>query len=726
MKNVTNYLIPWLIAIFMLLYIPVFAQEEEEPVADTTSESIDAADFSLEELLNIEVEVASLFAEDELVVGSMVSGVSSDQWNKLGARRVSDVLANELSIMIYPHFIGNNVIAIRGYATDSSNKGTAYLVDKIPMNSFVSGDIAHVANFGIGTLDRIELIKGPGSAIYGSDAFHGVVSMKTFESDKDHYSIELSGAYPLYGDGNVKISHGFLDDTVRLNMTASINGQAPLKEEYDYYYPEEMGMSGLMAAEQGSGEREPSYRCRTGVLKLNVMPSDKLKIRLGSYVYESHFTEFPGMGKARRVNEFDITASESLFVMGNGSIDYSFENKISIQVSGYHSYSDNIAKINYDKYSSVSENNAKYKRSGTNFIIKQPDNALNLQWSIGYAFSYMQTLDCPAKTINWDPAGAGEYGIFGEESSEPYSRRSRTIHSAYAQAKWGVIKETLYLLFGGRLDNYSDYGNQITPRGGLIFLPTDKSSIKALYGRSFRAATATELYGITGHTAANEDLEPETIDIFELIFMYKGKDWKTTANVFYSKWENGIISRMDYAAIMTSIATGEAPIHVYRTSNSGKSESYGGEWSIFYSFNPHAVSFGFSYIKSKTYDVEKGTPGLFGGTSDLQDEDFMAFPEYTANAGIHLTFFDVNFFLNNRLYLKMKETHLNMRDDPEALPAYFRMDLNIHKAIGENAEVTLDVRNLLNRKNYVPAVMGAKDGFEEPGISVLLRAAYKL
>ena len=67
-------------------------------------------------------------------------------------------------------------------------------------------------------------MKGPGSAIYGSDAFHGVISMKTFESDKNTYSIEGAGAYPLYGDGNVKISQG-LGSILRVDAAASVSRQ---------------------------------------------------------------------------------------------------------------------------------------------------------------------------------------------------------------------------------------------------------------------------------------------------------------------------------------------------------------------------------------------------------------------------------------------------------------------------------------------------------------------
>lgn len=104
-----------------------------------------------------------------------------------------------------------------------------------------------------------------------------------------------------------------------------------------------------------------------------------------------------------------------------------------------------------------------------------------------------------------------------------------------------MIKKTLYLLAGGRVDDYSDVGTQSTPRGGLIYLPTEKTSVKALYGRAFMSPAASALYGQPGFSEGNKDLKPETIDTYELVMMYKEKKGKVSLNGFYSSWKNGII-----------------------------------------------------------------------------------------------------------------------------------------------------------------------------------------
>ncbi len=70
--------------------------------------------FELESLLNEYVTVASLFLEDELEVGSTVSSITAQDWKRMGARRMHEALANELSVLNCPTLAGNPAIAIRG------------------------------------------------------------------------------------------------------------------------------------------------------------------------------------------------------------------------------------------------------------------------------------------------------------------------------------------------------------------------------------------------------------------------------------------------------------------------------------------------------------------------------------------------------------------------------------------------------------------------------------
>ncbi len=691
--------------------------------------------MSFEELMDVEIDVASLFLEDEFLVGSTVSCISPKQWKKHGARRLTDALESQTSIVSHTATGGFRVTSIRGYTRHAlSTKGVVTLVDGIPVLLLNDGG-SDLANFGLGTLDSIEIIKGPGSAIYGSDAFHGVISLKTFESDKDHYSAEAAGAYPLYTDGNVKISQG-IGDLIRINAAGSYNQQIASEDlEYDYVTSaKQVGVPFLtyegQPAAAGSGKYKNKYKTTTGVVKLTVNPADKIKLNLKGYAIKNIFENFPGVKESSlyiQLNQFDQSSQNSTLYMGQGSATYTFNNDIAIEAKGYYWN----WKIIFDQYY---HHEGRYSlahvyeyRNGIDLIIKQPGNPMNLQWLIAYSMTNakVSALFTQIYDINDQPFITPLFNNTNK-LTYPSDGMSRTIHSVYAQTKWGILKDCFFLLLGGRLDNYSDWGTQFTPRGGIIFLPTDKSSIKALYGRAFRAPSGSAVNGITGYSLGNPDIEPETIDIYELIFMYKNKTLKTTLNGFYSNWKNGIIIEPFTPYAITQW-------HRAEYTNSGKNRAYGGEFNLFYSIAPFAIDIGFSYVISEAIDlqVKENPTDLTTLITSAQNVKYGTFPEYIIICGLHYSLepLDINFFLNNRIYLNMEET--SEPSETDNLPTFWRIDLNISKEISKRLELLLDIKNLTNRRNYMPSLYYSmmrtdETGIPEPGISVLFRASYKL
>ncbi len=715
-RNIGLYI---LTAVLLLWQLKLTAQEpsteKSEDLTKYMEDGMKEIDFySLEELLNVEVEVASLFAEDELVVGSTVSAITPVKWKRLGARRLHEAFNNEMSVMVYPVGFGSYILAIRGFSQLGSDKGISTLLDGVPLNDIVSGSAWYlIPNWELGTLDSIEMIKGPGSSIFGSDAFHGVISLKTFESDKNFYSAECSGAYPLYGDASLKLSQGFANNFLRIDFSAGASRQGDQELEYEYSDPVGVPLLNIPDAE-GTAYRKFKYNSQNGILKININPSQSLKIKIGGYLARGEYEDFPGAVKTYTpfINGYinfqdkDLSSMDTLLIMGNGSIIYTLYNRISIETSGY-SWVSEKSYITDSIRRSGAETDQESSRKGGKIIIKQPDNPINLQWLIAYEFS---TLDLKKSETKY-------YSInhtFLSERDDYDTGLSRNINSAFCQVKWGFIKNTAYLLFGGRYDRYSDFGNQMTPRGGFIYLPDRNSSIKVLYGRAFRAPSTSEQSGMYSYSKGDDSLKPEIIDTYEVGYIYKKKEWKLSVGTFFNKWTNGIILEQ---------ASELQPDYILKYINKGENQSYGCDANLFYPVKPITFDLGFSYVKSSAIGVKDPVD-----PDKLIDQEYAAFPEYSINVGIYYTLkpLELMFYLNNRIYLDMKEAPLSMNPDAERLPPYYRIDLNISRIFAERAELYLDVRNLLNRKNRVPSLYGAIDGYVEPGTSILLRAGYKL
>ena len=142
--------------------------------------------------------------------------------------------------------------------------------------------------------------------------------------------------------------------------------------------------------------------------------------------------------------------------------------------------------------------------------------------------------------------------------------------------------------------------------------------------------------------------------------------------------------------------------------------------NLYYSMAPFAVELGLSYVHSRAIDSINTT------TMEQKDREYAAFPEYSINLGLYYNFkpMNIDFYINNRVYLHMKASPDFNDPDPDSLDEYYRLDCNISKKFPKRWETILDIRDLLNRENHIPGISPNVNGFEEPGTSILLRVTH--
>ena len=141
----------------------------------------DFFEISLFELQDIPVEVASLFEDSTLDVASSTASVSRSEWQNRGAVSLGQALEGVPSVFTNPVWGGSEAIAIRGFATELSVRGVAHSLDGIPLGSYTYSSPSYLLpRAPLNLLNQVEMIRGPGSTLYGNDAFHGVISMELF------------------------------------------------------------------------------------------------------------------------------------------------------------------------------------------------------------------------------------------------------------------------------------------------------------------------------------------------------------------------------------------------------------------------------------------------------------------------------------------------------------------------------------------------------------------
>jgi len=718
----------------LLLSSATYAAEDNDEII--TIDQLFELSLSELALVQVKVEVASLFVEDEKVVAASVLLIKPEEWRSSGARRTHEALEGQTGVVNYQTIHGSNILAIRGYATSNSIRGVAWMLDGVPLTSLAFGSTANtVANWELGTLKSMEVIKGPGSALYGSDAFHGVVSMKTFEPEDEQYSIQGSIGGPVFWNYNVQASKQFNSVfTVDFAFGASHQGD----QNINYQYEDTVGGFGL-PPKSGEGVRENSYDSYSGMVKLRINPTEQLKIRLGYYHSDWDYQGGTGTRSSfMHLREDDSWGNESRFEMLNAIASYDLGNNIIIEPSVYRWETERRQSIvgTRDLYEMAAEipplrilaideveTLPHERQNGLSVTLKQATNSWGLQWAVGLSTKDSEITSYKVNSHSYFTNSWGAFPFGKTPGTSEMEGLSRDVDSFFVQTKWAVIPDKLYIIAGGRIDDYSDFGKHQTPRAGVIYLPSSNSSVKLLYGQAFRAPVGVELTDSTALFKGNSNIQPEEVDVYELIYLHQADHWKLTFNSFYSKWSEGILNTTNPDYVPDSPPGSDASFSKLM-SNSGVNNAFGIETEVRYSTQPFDFIVGFSYIQSEAEGITD--------PEELQNtivQDYDIYPDYAFTLGIQYLYvpWGVKAYLNNKLLWGMNEYSSVLQTAeraPSSLSTYWRTDLTMSKKLSVNSELTFEVRDLFNRENYMPSVWGMINGVQEPGVSALLKLSY--
>ena len=175
------------------------------------------------------------------------------------------------------------------------------------MNMPSYGTALFVHTLELPLLSRIEMIRGPGSALYGSDAFHGVISYRSFAPDHDTAEGGLELGTDLFHQGYARMSHG-LGEGLRLDVGASYSGLPDQNERYTSVTFDPMTGTGVL----GTARREHAYRAFHGYAQLRYAPEDSpVDAEVAFHASLMRAYEAPAIGRSSGfVGDQDVSNSD--------------------------------------------------------------------------------------------------------------------------------------------------------------------------------------------------------------------------------------------------------------------------------------------------------------------------------------------------------------------------------------------------------------------------------
>ena len=479
---------------------------------------VDLLDMNIEELLDLQVTTASKKEETLTAAPALSHVITREQILRFGYRTVGEALSSILGF--YPTTdLAYDYTGVRGFGrSGDSNTRLLVLFDGQRVNDplYGFGAVGEALSIDIDGIERIEVVKGPGSALWGSNALLAVVNIVP-QTGADIDGAELGMEY-----GTHDRVRGYIKTGKKFDNGLEI---AALFSAFDVDGDSDIDIPGIgpdgAAANAGDHDHESAKR---GYLTAS---------------YEGFtFNLFAGSRKRDDPTGANYTIFNSPF----DGTEYKDE-RLYTQLSYEHELlPDWNGKLFARVYHSLYNHHADYEfDSRALFPDLDPytnaDSGKTQWWGSELRFSFQ-----PHERV--ELIGGLEYHDIYKADFENVDRfllhldedLDWWIAASYAQAEFEIF-EFLRLVLGGRVDDYSDLKAEWSPRVALVATPFEGTVLKALYGQAFRAPNAYErVYdngGLLGRVVScrrgcggaprlsilgNLDLEPETITTWEAIW----------------------------------------------------------------------------------------------------------------------------------------------------------------------------------------------------------------
>lgn len=478
-------------------------------------------ELSIEELLNVEVYSASKFAQKTTEAPSSVTVITAADIKNYGYRTLVDLL-NSVRGMNISYDRNYNYLGVRGSGrTGDYNSRMLLLVDGYRLNDSVYDQASIGTEFPVDLdlIDRVEVVRGAGSSIYGSNAVLGVINVIT-KRGRDYGGLEASAEVASFGTNKERLSYGKrYENGAELLVSASkyhSDGQ-------DLFFPEfNAPATNNGVARNMDGDRYHSFFGKLSyegfTLTSGYSSRDKT---VPTAPYGTLFND-PSMW----TNDTTAFADLAYYGVLDKRWDVSahvFEGRYSYD--GIYPYAGPSTVLNYDA--------AQGNWWGTEVKFLGRFEKHKVVAGLEYQNNYRQD------QINYDIA---PYALKLDD------KRNSTRDGIYVQDEI-TLGKGLLLNAGLRNDNYSNVGSTVNPRLGLIWSTTDTTTLKFLYGTAFRAPNVYELYYATGGIQkGNPALMPEKIVTYEFVVEHSLQpNFRLTADLYRNRISDNISQITDPA-----------------------------------------------------------------------------------------------------------------------------------------------------------------------------------
>ncbi|XOV78847.1 MAG: TonB-dependent receptor plug domain-containing protein [Aestuariibacter sp.] len=478
-------------------------------------------DLSFEQLLDLEVAVASTKTENILNSPAIVSRLDVQQIQKMGIHTLADLISMLPGVQVQDSGIGTKTIMVRG-VFEAFNQKVLFTLDGVPYWQPAHGDVP-LQGIPLEAIDRIEVIRGPGTVFHGSNASAGVINIVTRTDDIS----SVSGTLTSNAESGIEFYQQF---PVGEN-SVSISGHVSKGPEYQAFYsarPQPAFFPELPPPDGVIDKKEDDHSIMLKFTGKNF-----------SMLFHDFRSENGGLAAAASVaNEAKMEQVGRLFHIKNKWLREEGEFTAYADYNNYHLEIPTARLFGglIDGEQNFADGDDNFRvRAGVQYISQysaHSEYVVGIEGERRSTGTYYHTADDGSREIVvMDAQETDEWSVYGQWLSDIDKHR---------------------LIVGVRAVDNDRSGSNFLPRLSWLYHLNDLSTIKVVYSNGFNSPNFLQQSirippnVITG----NPELKAETIDTVDIAYTYKDQNKAFIANAYWLHADN-FIQRISNGFVVT-------------------------------------------------------------------------------------------------------------------------------------------------------------------------------
>jgi len=463
-------------------------------------------DLSMEELMNIEVSVASTKPENISSTPAVVSTYQMQEFMLQGINTLEQALSLIPGIVVDEGTYGNSTVMIRG-VVDAAGSKVLFLLDGIPYWS-PSHNTIPTLGVPVEAIDRIEVIRGPGAVIYGTNAISGVINVITRSKAGSKVALTLGS------DDHFNMGGYFATDWDDGSWLA-----------FSFEHQEQSGYLGQYRFEDISVDLKKPKEVSSAMVRYG---NESLNLLFHIFEETVQGRNPPSAANPAPLNELPQFLNHEGYL---AHADYRWK----WDTSELNVYTD------YNNYTPTFDFNITQ-------LIFDDDGKNNYRWRSGVRYSTdITSIDGLNLLLGgeYETRNTGAYRAYlADDLNSPLitimDADSTDEASTYLQFDYTIAPWRF--LVGARLTDNEKAGSKVTPRASIIYNLTDVQTLKLLYSVGFTSPNFVHTsVNIPGLAVGDPDLSAETITTFDLAYTYSTDRRLFVVNAYVFDGEDFIV-----------------------------------------------------------------------------------------------------------------------------------------------------------------------------------------